>query len=189
MASRPSKASFRAHPVSHSASVSRRRAKLDHTDLAGTTRGLFYSFSNAECTTNTILIGTDPMAKAKEYKGGCLCGAIRFEATGPALKPHSCSCKMCQRHTGALTAAWVEFPADNVVWTGEGGEPAKFRSSEVSSRAFCPACGSSLGAIDDAPVIALLLGTFDRAGSRELAPTAHSFKGGRPKWWKVDVEV
>ena len=45
------------------------------------------------------------------YRGGCLCGAIRFEATGAAEKPHTCSCKFCQRHTGALTASWVEFSA------------------------------------------------------------------------------
>ncbi|MGO0760742.1 GFA family protein, partial [Citrobacter freundii] len=28
----------------------------------------------------------------------------------------------------------------------------------TTSRAFCPQCGSSVGAIDDAPVIALLAG-------------------------------
>lgn len=50
--------------------------------------------------------------KTKLFEGGCLCGWIRFQARGPAQKPHTCSCKMCQRHTGAPTTAWVEFPAD-----------------------------------------------------------------------------
>lgn len=125
---------------------------------------------------------------AKTYVGGCLCGNIRFAATGPALKPHTCSCKMCQRHTGSLTAMWVEFPRDAVSWTGSGGEPAKFRSSDYSSRAFCQKCGSSLGAIDDAPTIALLLGGFDSNNRQELMPTYHSYVGGRPKWWKITVE-
>lgn len=48
-------------------------------------------------------------AKSKLNSGGCLCGAIRFGAIGPAEKPHTCSCKMCQRHTDVLTTAWVEF--------------------------------------------------------------------------------
>ena len=127
------------------------------------------------------------MSKTKIYSGGCLCGAVRFEAKGPAERPHSCSCKMCQRHTGALTAAWVEFPRESVRWTGPGGAPALYRSSETSSRAFCLVCGGSIGAVDDAPTLALLLGSFDRASSKELAPAYHSFKSGRPKWWHVDI--
>lgn len=96
---------------------------------------------------------------------------------------------MCQRHTGALTAAWVEFASDKVAWTGPGGAPSVYRSSDYSSRAFCAACGSSLGAIDDAPVVALLVGAFDKPGSLEFKPVAHSFRGGRPKWWHVEVKA
>lgn len=125
--------------------------------------------------------------KSKTYQGGCLCGHIRFEADAPALKPHTCSCKMCQRHTGALTAAWVEFPKSSVSWNGSGGPPAAYRSSEWTSRAFCPQCGSSLGAIDENPTVALLLGVFDRPNSRELRPTGHSYKGSRPRWWCVEI--
>jgi hypothetical protein len=120
------------------------------------------------------------------YKGACLCGAVQFEAVGPALKPHTCSCKMCQRHTGSLTTAWVEFPAASVTWTGPSGAPATYRSSDYSSRAFCSSCGSTLGAIDDAPTIGLVLGVFDKTTHPALAPTSHSFKGGRPKWWHLD---
>lgn len=129
------------------------------------------------------------MAKSKPYEGGCLCGKIRFIATGPAAKPHTCSCKMCQRHTGALTAAWVEFPRESVEWIGEGGVPATWRSSDGSSRAFCSTCGSSMGAIDDEPTIALLLGTFDSANRKELAATSHSYVGPRPRWWHVQSDA
>lgn len=124
----------------------------------------------------------------RTYEGGCLCGDIRFRATGPALKPHTCSCRMCQRHTGALTAAWVEFPSGKVEWTGPGGEPARWRSSEWSSRAFCPTCGSTLGALDDAPTVALVLGVFDSNNRLELMPTAHGNTARRPRWWKVTCE-
>lgn len=128
------------------------------------------------------------MTKPKIYYGGCLCGEIRFEATGPAEKPHTCSCKMCQRHSGALTTAWVEFPKDAVRWTGKGGEPALYKSSEITRRAFCPRCGGSLGAIDVAPTVGLLLGAFDKAHLKELTPQYHSYKGGRPKWWRVEID-
>jgi hypothetical protein len=123
---------------------------------------------------------------ARVYKGGCLCGGIRFEATGPALKPHSCSCKMCQRHSGAVTLDWVEFPAESVSWTGPCGRPQTWRSSDYSSRAFCAECGSTLGAIDDKPVVALVLGVFDSNNRQELAPASHSFAAKRPNWAKAE---
>jgi hypothetical protein len=124
----------------------------------------------------------------KFYLGGCLCGSIRFEALGPPEKPHTCSCKMCQQHSGALTTTWVEFPKSSVKWVGAGGAPATYRSSDYSSRSFCSKCGSTLGAIDDNPVIALVLGVFDSANRKELRPKYHSYRGGRPKWWHVDTE-
>ncbi|MEL7013088.1 MAG: GFA family protein [Pseudomonadota bacterium] len=119
------------------------------------------------------------------YEGGCLCGHIRFKAQGPPDFPHTCSCRMCQRHTGALTVAWVEFPADRVAWTGPGGKPSTYRSSKASSRAFCPVCGSTLGAIDDDPIVALVTGVFDDPTVEALRPASHSFAKHRPDWWKV----
>ncbi|WP_461404091.1 GFA family protein [Falsiruegeria mediterranea] len=109
------------------------------------------------------------------HRGGCLCGSIRFETTAKAENPHTCSCKMCQRHTGSLSAAWVEFPKSAVSWTGEGGPPSTYRSSAISSRAFCPACGSTIGAIDDQPTIALLVGCFDTTEHDDLIASSHSF--------------
>lgn len=123
------------------------------------------------------------------FRGGCLCGRIRYEAHGSAGKPHTCSCRMCQRHTGALTAAWVEFPRDRVQWTGAGGTPSTYRSSDYSSRAFCSHCGSSIGAIDDDPTIALLVGSLDATDDEALAPTYHSFEDGRPRWWCVGAKT
>ena len=51
-----------------------------------------------------------------------------------------------------MTTAWVAFPREAVKWTVPGGSPSVYRASSFSSRAFCPACGRSLGAIDDKPV-------------------------------------
>jgi hypothetical protein len=122
-----------------------------------------------------------------QFEGGCLCGHIRFRATGAPGFPHSCSCRMCQRHTGSLTAVWVEFPREAVEWTGPGGAPSVFRSSGASSRAFCPQCGSSIGAIDDAPVVALLTGAFDKPHLKALVPQSHSYVSSRPKWWTPHI--
>lgn len=120
------------------------------------------------------------------YSGGCLCGHIRFHTHGLPGNPHSCSCDFCRRHSGAPTLCWVEFPRQAVEWNGPGGMPALYRSSPYSSRAFCPRCGSTLGAIDDEPTVALTTGSFDRADLPELCPTSHAFADVCPEWWRID---
>ena len=56
----------------------------------------------------------------KTCTGGCWCGAIRFDAKGPPVKPHTRSCRMGQSRIGARTLAWVEVPRDLGAWTGPG---------------------------------------------------------------------
>ncbi|MBT9491093.1 MAG: GFA family protein [Paucibacter sp.] len=123
--------------------------------------------------------------KLKHYAGGCLCGNIKFQATGTPNKPHTCSCANCRKHSGSLTLTWVEFPAQNVEWVGPGGKPSTWRSSAYSSRAFCSTCGTTVGAIDDEPTVALATGTFDKPHLKELAPTYHSYVSRMPRWWHV----
>ncbi len=127
------------------------------------------------------------MTGATVRTGGCLCGHIRFEAHGPPEAPHTCACSMCRKHSGALLVSWVEYPRERVKWVGPGGSPATWRSSSASSRAFCPTCGSTLGAIDDAPVVALLTGAFDDPAAPELKPKGHSYAAARPDWLKVRI--
>jgi len=95
---------------------------------------------------------------------------------------------MCQRHTGSLTATWVDVAADAIEWTGPGGFPSLYRSSATSSRAFCAQCGSSIGAVDDSPVIGLLTGVFNTLALHALKPATHSFADQRPDWWNIEVE-
>jgi hypothetical protein len=128
------------------------------------------------------------MTNPESFEGGCLCGAIRFRTTGAPGQPHTCSCDSCRRHSGALTLSWVEFPASSVEWIGPGGKPSTWRSSAYSSRAFCRACGSTIGAIDDAPVVALVTGAFDKAHLKAFAPVYHSYVSRRPRWWHVQCD-
>ena len=128
------------------------------------------------------------MASNKMYEGGCLCGHIRFRVEGEPDFPHTCSCTICRQHSGSLTVGWVEFERNKVNWIGDGGEPSLYRSSEDSSRAFCSQCGSSLGAVDDKPVIALLVGSFDKPNLKAFKPLSHSYRSVRPKWWHVEIK-
>ena len=115
--------------------------------------------------------------------GGCLCGHIRFAAEGMPDNPQTCSCHMFQRDSGAPTNVWVPCSKGDVSWTGPGGAPAVWRSSGVSSRALCPVCGSTLGAVDDWPTIGLVSRSFGRPNLVVLAPVSHSYTASRPKRW------
>jgi len=74
--------------------------------------------------------------------GGCLCGAVRFEANAPPVAVVWCHCASCRRHTGAPVSVFADFRRDAVRFTGV--EPARFRSSPGALRGFCGACGSTL---------------------------------------------
>lgn len=76
-------------------------------------------------------------------KGGCLCGAVRFETS--ALDPHVtlCHCSMCRKfhgHTGPYTTA----PLSRFTLMDSQGALRWYRSSAEAERGFCGLCGSSL---------------------------------------------
>jgi hypothetical protein len=77
------------------------------------------------------------------HMGGCLCGALRFEAIGAGKPSVYCHCFFCRRQTGAPVTAFVEFRrSDAFRWTK--GKPAIYRSSPTVERRFCRRCGTPL---------------------------------------------
>ncbi len=74
--------------------------------------------------------------------GGCLCGAVRYEANEPPSKGVVCHCRVCQRTTGSAFEAIVKFPRTAFRFTK--GEPKRYRSSSIMEKCFCPHCGSTL---------------------------------------------
>ena len=93
------------------------------------------------------------------YKGGCQCGAVRFEVTGPLGRASVCHCRMCQKAFGNVFAPLVSVrEATSFRWTK--AEPARFASSNFVKRGFCPQCGTPL--TYEAPDgIAVAIGAFD----------------------------
>lgn len=78
----------------------------------------------------------------RDATGGCMCGAVRFRATGVPDAFGACHCEMCRRWTGSALLA-VTIPTRNVVW--EGAEHiARTQSSILAERAWCGRCGSGL---------------------------------------------
>ena len=120
------------------------------------------------------------------YGGGCLCGRIRYRATGKPHRPHYCHCRMGQRGVGAPLTAWVNFQLDGFAWTGD--EPAWYRSSPEIRRGFCPTCGASictLAAEDD--YVCVPLASLD--DPERISPASHMWTSSQVSWLKLDDQL
>ena len=118
------------------------------------------------------------MADVGRTTGGCLCGAVRFAATGEPYRVGLCHCSDCRKDGGAPFGAFVIFPADHVAVSGESGaEPSRTHGS----RYHCPRCGSPVfGRGDGSDEIELHLGSFDEPG--RWAPTYELWTIRREPW-------
>ncbi len=71
-----------------------------------------------------------------EFTGGCLCGSVRFLASGRPYRVGICHCLDCRKHHGALFHASAIFARTAVAIQGE--------THDYAGRHFCPRCGSSV---------------------------------------------
>ena len=125
------------------------------------------------------------MNEAQVREGGCLCGAIRFRASGPGSAPALCHCRSCQLAAGSPMVAWVTFPED--AFSLIQGMPARWHSSAGVTREFCGRCGTPLSYrhTDHAGWIDLTVCSFDQAAS--FPPTDHIWLEHRLDWMR-DLE-
>ncbi|SDG78910.1 GFA family protein [Roseospirillum parvum] len=107
----------------------------------------------------------------QRFTGGCLCGAVRLEATGQPLRVGLCHCLDCRKHHGALFHASAVFPATALRVEGETGE--------YQGRVFCPRCGSSVYA-RSGDEVEVNLGSLD--APNQLQPTYELWTVRRESW-------
>lgn len=118
--------------------------------------------------------------------GGCLCGAVRFEAAGPPRRVTHCHCRSCRRAVGAVVATFATFESAKVRWHGE---PARYDSSDRAWRGFCPTCGSSVcfGYKPRPERIYITLGIFDEPDA--FPAGFHDHRQAKVKWLTVDEDL
>jgi hypothetical protein len=111
--------------------------------------------------------------------GGCQCGAVRYEITGPPERVHLCHCRMCQKAVGGPFAVGAPVRRTHFAWTR--GTPASFSSSSLAHRDFCANCGTPLTfRYDDADTISVTVGSLDRP--QDVPPVRHYGIEGRISW-------
>jgi len=117
--------------------------------------------------------------------GGCMCGAVRYEATGEPFSVAHCHCNSCRKHTGGPVVTLAGYLKEQVSFSGS--ERAFYESSPGALRAYCSQCGSPLTWEGDGgdlgPIIELHLSTFDEPEA--VVPTAHAFYPERLPWFDI----
>lgn len=129
--------------------------------------------------------------------GGCLCGAVRFEAA--TLGDFgACHCRQCQRWAGGAFLG-VNVPED-AMRLEDASAVATFRSSSWASRSHCRTCGSPLWyrydkGVDGAGDFEVAIGLFDDGNGLELKseifidrkPDSFALSGDHPRWTEAET--
>lgn len=105
-------------------------------------------------------------------RGGCSCGAIRFEVRGEPIVVGICHCLECRKATGAVAMVYAKWPRSAFTARGE--------AREYVGRSFCATCGSRLFHLN-ADSVGIIVGALDDAPS-DLIPTQEGWIKRREPW-------
>lgn len=127
------------------------------------------------------------MAEEALLKGGCNCGAIRYEISSPPLVVAACHCTQCRRQSGAAFSVNLIVRASTM---SIEGEPDTWEDSNTASgtplvREYCGGCGSPIRSVPSATpkLVAVKAGTLDDPST--FAPAIHIWTRSKLPWVSI----
>jgi hypothetical protein len=119
----------------------------------------------------------------KHYTGGCLCGALRYKATGKSLYSGYCFCSDCRKASGSGFIPFFGVARSDVTFSGQIlTHRSKSRSGGEAVRNSCAVCGGLVfgGEIGQSESFTINAGSLD--DPLLFAPTVAIFTRNRPPW-------
>jgi hypothetical protein len=117
------------------------------------------------------------------YTGGCLCGAVRYEATGAPRAMGHCYCADCRKASGSGFIPFMVFARSALRFSGHTLQYKckSFRGGDAV-RNSCPACGGLVfgGVVGESDSHTIYAGSLDDASA--FHPTIAIFTRDRPAW-------
>ncbi len=115
-------------------------------------------------------------------RGGCLCGAVRYEVGGPFLRAGHCHCVRCRKHSGAAAGTQGRVRREDFRLVAGEAALRVYRPREGAVKVFCIWCGSSLfgGTWPEGPEVSIRLGTVD--GDPGIRPQYRTFVDSKAPW-------
>lgn len=124
--------------------------------------------------------------KREIVKGGCLCGAVRYQVTEPLRDVVNCHCSMCRRQHGGF-GPHSKAPKSHITITNHTGL-AWYQASGVARRGFCRLCGSGLfWEPFDQDATGILAGTLDAPTG--LKTIGHIFVAEKSDFYEISDEL
>ena len=123
------------------------------------------------------------MTQEPIHLGGCLCGALRYEARGEPIYAGHCYCGDCRKASGSGFIPYMGFAAGAVSLTGQSRPfVSKARHGGPSTRNSCPVCGGLVfgGVVGVSESFTIYAGSLDDPSV--FRPKAAIFTEGRPAW-------
>jgi hypothetical protein len=127
---------------------------------------------------------------SKAFTGGCLCGALLYQALGEPLYAGYCYCSDCRRASGSAFVPFIGFPSEALRFTG--------RTSSFTSRSArggnavrnsCAICASLVfgGTLGQDSQHTIYAGSLDDPSL--FKPTIAIFTRDRPAWAIVPPDL
>jgi len=120
---------------------------------------------------------------AKEtLTGSCLCGDVRYTATGEAKYFFHCHCSRCRKASGTGHASNL-FLKGSITWESGQEHICTFKVAEAErfTNTFCGSCGGRVPRfIEEHGVVFIPAGSLDT--EPEMWPQARIFSGSRAAW-------
>ncbi len=116
-------------------------------------------------------------------QGSCLCGAVRFEASGEISRFTHCHCSRCRKASGTGHATNLILHGADVRWTQGEALVRRYKVPEAERFAtcFCSECGSPLPRfVPNLAMAVVPAGSLDQDPG--LRPQAHIFWDSRAAW-------
>lgn len=122
-------------------------------------------------------------------KGGCLCGAVRYETKSPPLHSGFCHYRDCQKITGTGHCCYMIFERGDVTVSGVTRTYTMAGRDGDTIRYFCETCGSQIfgSGPPESPRWSIYAGTLD--DPEEFQPTDAVFIRSRRHWDHVKIPV
>jgi len=123
------------------------------------------------------------------YKGGCLCGRVRFEISSEIKNIIYCHCSQCRKAQGSAFATNGNVDIEGFRFIAGEDELTGYESSPGQTKYFCKTCGSPIiSKNESAPNrVRVRLGVIESDINER--PTAHIFATSKANWEDIEGDL
>jgi len=120
-------------------------------------------------------------------RGGCGCGAVRYEVPDEFVYALNCHCSRCRAATGSAFKPLAGIEREKLELK-QGAGSLLVVGDDVSNDTRCAACGSLLySVVRDGAFVHVALGSLIDVPS--IRPTVHIFVGSKAPWFEITDDL